>query len=216
MDQEDQLVDYNEYDENGNIVEAPRETAEENSHSPITSPMPLAEDQDEDMGEGQEEASETHSQLTVLERARVQLPQQDALSDTLAENGFRLRQRISRDIVQAIIPVPMTAPTRPLAEVLSLIPREDAEQISLYHGQVFMPQYFLEKFLLPTMQLKKILEEEGNQTPEEWDLVPGGPETAMMYAIFRQSQAQEYSAQSGKLRALIAHSNEQTGDEIEL
>jgi hypothetical protein len=34
----------------------------------------------------------------------------------------------------------------------------------------------------------------------------------MMYAIFRQSQAQEYSAQSGKLRALIAHSNEQTGD----
>jgi hypothetical protein len=96
--------------------------------------------------------------------------------------------------------------------VLSLIPREDAEQISLYHGQVFMPQYFLEKFLLPTMQLKKILEEEGNQPPEEWDLVPGGPETAMMYAIFRQSQAQEYSAQSGKLRALIAHSNEQTGD----
>jgi hypothetical protein len=34
----------------------------------------------------------------------------------------------------------------------------------------------------------------------------------MMYAIFRQSQAQEYSAQSGKLGALIAHSNEQTGD----
>ncbi len=104
MDQDDQLVDYNEYDENGNIVEAPRKTAEENSHSPTTSPMPLAEDQDEDMGEGQEEASETHSQLTVLGRTRVQLAQQDALSDTLAENGFRLRQRISRDIVQAIIP----------------------------------------------------------------------------------------------------------------
>ena len=132
--------------------------------------MPSAEDQDEDMGEGQEEASETHSQLTVLERTRLQIAQQqDSLSDVLAENGFRLRQRISRDVVQATIPVPMTAPTRPLVEVLSLIPREDAEQISLYHGQVFMPQYFLEKFLLPTMQLKKILEEEGNQTPEEWD-----------------------------------------------
>jgi hypothetical protein len=63
MDQEDQLVDYNEYDENGNIVEVPLETAPENSHSPTTSPMPLAEDQDEDMGEGREEASETHSQL---------------------------------------------------------------------------------------------------------------------------------------------------------
>ena len=56
MDQEDQLVDYNEYDENGNIVEAPRETAEENSHSPITSPMPLAEDQDEDKLEDREHA----------------------------------------------------------------------------------------------------------------------------------------------------------------
>jgi hypothetical protein len=144
------------------------------------------------MGEGQEEASETHSQLTVLESTRLQLAQQqDTLSNTLAENGFRLRQRISRDVVQAIIPIPMTAPTRPLVEVLSLIPREDAEQISLYHGQVFMPQHFLEKFMLPTMQLKKILEEDGNQPPEDWDLVPGGPETAMMYAIFRQSQAQE-------------------------
>ena len=143
MDQEDQLVDYKEYDENGNIVEAPQETAQENSHSPTTSPMPLAEDQDEDMGEDQEEASETHSQLTVLERTRLQIAQQqDNLSDVLAENGFRLRQRISRDVAQAIIPVPMTAPTRPLVEVLSLIPREDAEQISLYHGQVFMPQYF--------------------------------------------------------------------------
>ena len=75
MDQEDQLVDYNEYDEDGNIVEAPRETAEENSHSPITSTMPLMDDQDADMSEGQEEASETHSQLTVLERARAQLAQ---------------------------------------------------------------------------------------------------------------------------------------------
>jgi hypothetical protein len=127
MDQEDQLVDYNEYDENGNIVEAPRETAQENSHSPTTSPMSLAEDQDEDMSEGQEEASETHSQLTVLERTRSQIAQQqDSLTEKLAENGFRLRQLISRDIVQAIIPVPMTAPTRSLVEVLSLIPREDA------------------------------------------------------------------------------------------
>jgi hypothetical protein len=120
--------------------------------------MPLKEDQDEDMGDSQEEKSETHSELTVTARARLQLAKQDALSDVLAENGFKLRQRISRDSVQAIIPVPMTALTRPLVEVLSLIPREDAEQIGLYHGQVFMPQHFLEKFMLPTMQLKKILD----------------------------------------------------------
>jgi hypothetical protein len=32
-----------------------------------------------------------------------------------------------------------------------------------------------------------------------------------MYSIFRQNQTQEYTASSDKLRALIAHSNEQTG-----
>jgi hypothetical protein len=99
----------------------------------------------------------------------------------------------------------------PVVEVLSLIPMEDAEQIGSYHGQVFMPQHFLEKFMLPTMQLKMILEEKGDQPSEEWGLIPGGPETAMMYSIFRQSQVQENTAGSGKLRALIAHSNEQTG-----
>jgi hypothetical protein len=39
--------------------------------------MSSKDDQDEDMGEGQEEASETHSQLKVLERTRVQLAQQE-------------------------------------------------------------------------------------------------------------------------------------------
>ncbi len=120
---------------------------------PITSPMSLQEEQDEDMGDSQEEKSEIHSELTVTARARVQLAKQDALSDVLVENGFKLRQRISRYIVQASITVPMTALTRPLVEVLYLIPREDAAQIGLYHGQVFMPQYFLKKFMLPTMQL---------------------------------------------------------------
>jgi hypothetical protein len=66
----------------------------------------------------------------------------------------------------------MTAPTRPLVEVLSLIPREDAEKIGSYHGEVFTPQHFLEKFMLPIMQLKKILEEEGDQPSEEWGLIP--------------------------------------------
>jgi hypothetical protein len=170
------------------------------------------------MDDGQDGASETHSEVTELAaltaQADHQLANRDALSEMLIENGFKLRQRISRDNVKTSITVPMTAHTRSLVEVLSLIPREDAEQIGSYHGQIFMPQHFLKKIMLPTMQLKKILEEEGNQPPEEWGLVPGGPETAMMYSIFRQGQSQEYSAQSGKLRALIAHSNEQTGDQV--
>ena len=211
-DEEDRLEDPETYD-----LETPNSSTRKSSNSSIASPMTV-QDQDEVMESSQDGASETHSEATELAaqtaRADNQLANRDTLSEMLIENGFKLRQRISRDNVQASITVPMTAPTRSLVEVLSLIPREDAEQIGSYHGQIFMPQYFLEKFMLPTMQLKKILEEEGDQTPEEWSLAPGGPETAMMYSIFRQSQSQEYSAQSGKLRSLIAHSNEQTGDQV--
>jgi hypothetical protein len=46
MDQEDELVDFNEYDESGNIVEAPQVTAQGSSRSPITSPMSLKDDQE--------------------------------------------------------------------------------------------------------------------------------------------------------------------------
>jgi hypothetical protein len=208
---EDRLEDPDTYD-----METSDTVAQKSSNSSTTSPMTLQEEQDEVMDDSQDGASETHSEVTEIAaltaKADRQLANRDALSEVLIENGFKLRQRISRDNVQVSITVPMTAPTRPLEELLSLIPREDAEQIGSYHGQIFMPQHFLEKFMLPTMQLKKILEEEGNQAPEEWGLVPGGPETAMMYSIVRQSQSQEYSVQSGKLRALIAHSNEQTED----
>jgi hypothetical protein len=207
-DDEDRMGDPDTYDLD--------KVAQKSSNSSTTSPITLQEEQDEVMDDIQDGASETHSEVTELAaltaRADHQLANRDALSEVLIENGFKLRQRISRDNVQTSTTVPMTAPTRSLVEVLSLIPREDAEQIGSYRGQIFMPQYFLEKFMLPTMQLKKILEEEGDQPPEEWGFVPGGPETVMMYSIFRQSQSQEYSAQSGKLRALIAHSNEQTGD----
>jgi hypothetical protein len=100
---EDDLVDYNEEPQYNNILETPNETKNESSHSPSTST------QDEDMGSDQNEKSETHSELT-------------ALSDVLIENGFKLRQRISRDNVQASITVP--TPTRPLVEVLSLSSQE--------------------------------------------------------------------------------------------
>jgi hypothetical protein len=117
---EDNLVDYNEDPQYNNILENPNETETESSHSPSSSPMALQEEQDQDMGDSQDEKSETHSELTA--RAELQLAKQDALSDMLNENGFKLRQRISRDNVQASITVPMAAPTRPIVEVLSLIP----------------------------------------------------------------------------------------------
>jgi hypothetical protein len=61
----------------------------------------------------------------------------------------------------------MTGPTRTLVDLFSLIPREDAEQVIAFQGLVYVPQHFLERDMLPTMQLRKILEEEGNQPSEK-------------------------------------------------
>jgi hypothetical protein len=80
----------------------------------------------------------------------------------------------------------MTAPTKTLAEVLQLVPFEDAEQISEFQGLVYMPEQFLEKYLLPTMQIRKLLETE-NQPDQGTQPLPGGPETDIMYSLYHQA-----------------------------
>jgi hypothetical protein len=133
-DEEDRLEDPETYD-----LETPNAPTRMSSNSSIVSPMTLQE-QDEVMDVSQDGASETHSEITEIAaltaRADHQLANRDALSEMLIENGYKLRQRISRDNVQTSITVPMTAPTRSLVDVLSLIPREDAEQIAAARGMV--------------------------------------------------------------------------------
>jgi hypothetical protein len=130
-DEEDRLEDPDTYD-----LENPNMATRKSSNSSTTSLMTLQEEQDEVMDDSQDGASETHSEVTKLAaltaRADHQLAYRDALSEMLIDNGFKLRQRISRDNVQTSITVPMTTHTRSLVEVLSLIPREDAEQIGSY------------------------------------------------------------------------------------
>ncbi len=69
-----------------------------------------------------------------------------------------------------------------------------------------MPEQFLEKYLLPTMQIRKLLEEE-NLPDQGTQPLPGGPETAIMYSLYRQSKTTIMStAMDNKLRSLITHS----------
>jgi hypothetical protein len=121
-----------------------------------------------------------------------------------------MRQIINRDPVQAHRAISMKAATRSLEEMLELIPCEDAEQVSTFQGQVYMPESFLEKYLLPTMQIRKYLENE-EETSESGPTLPGGIETAaMMYSMFNQTNVAGDAESNRKLRALIAHAVEQT------
>jgi hypothetical protein len=101
----------------------------------------------------------------------------------------------------------MNASTRTLAEILQFVPLEDAEQISEFQGTVYMPLHFLEKYLLPSMQLRKLLETE-DLTPGS-EPVPGGPETAILYSLYHQTKLMSSSTQDNKLRSLVMYSDDE-------
>jgi hypothetical protein len=60
------------------------------------------------------------------------------------------------------------------------------------------------------MQLRRTLEREDKDKDEEFDSLPGGRKTAMMYALFRHAKDTHAVEDGTKLRSLIAHANEQT------
>ncbi len=110
----------------------------------------------------------------------------DTLTSKLEENGWRLRYKVFQNPLQSNLAISMNASTRTLAEILQSAPLEDAEQISEFQETVYMPLHFLEKYLLPSMQLRKLIETE-DLTPGSQPL-PGGPETAILYSLYHQTR----------------------------
>ena len=168
MDEDSDLEDYNLTEEGSGIL--PRTPAEK--------ALMVDNDNDQDMNSFEVEASITEQTLSI----------RSAMEEKMIEEGLRLRQLICRDAVQTHKPISMQASSRSLTEILQLIPEEDVGQVSEFQGQVYMPQHFLEKYLLPTMQLRRTLDQEGEDIDEEFDSLPGGQETAMMYSIFRHAK----------------------------
>ena len=68
-----------------------------------------------------------------------------------------------------------------------------------------MPVQFMEKCLLPTMQIRKLLETESELVRGEQPL-PGGPETAIMYSLYHQARSTQATTLDSKLRSLVTHS----------
>ena len=180
---QDELVDYNDP-----LTPPP-------SNSPAQSPLAL----DSDTEEGDERRQEEEAARIAIEQERkavedaatkrraAHMKEVEILTNRLTENGWKMRMKVWADPGQTFRPTSMTAPTKPLAEILQLIPLEDAEQVSEFQGLVYMPSHFLEKYLLPTMQIRKLLETE-NQNSRGDKPLPGGPETAIMYALYHQTR----------------------------
>ncbi len=170
-DEIEDLIDYNEDPELGGVLGSNQPIA----HSPTQSPQSIASEEEDDKS----------PELLRIEQAQREF---EALSNKLAENGFKMRMKVYADPEQSYKYMTMKAPNRSLAEILQLVPFEDAAQISEFQGLVYMPEQFLEKYLLPTMQIRKLLETE-NMPDQGKQPLPGGPETAIMYSLYRQSTA---------------------------
>jgi hypothetical protein len=194
MDEDSDLEDYNvTHGESGILPRTPAEQA-----------LMVDNDNDQDMNSFEVETNNTEQTLSI----------RSSMEEKMIEEGHRLRQLICRDAVQTHKPISMQASSRSLTEILQLIPEEDAGQVNEFQGQIYMPQHFLEKYLLPTMQLRKTLDQEGEDFDEEFDSLPGGQETAMMYSIFRHAKDTSNVEDRNKLRSLIAHANEQTPQQV--
>ena len=156
-------------------------SVQQTSHSPVQTPPGLKSDEDSseadsDLDKGQDvEMDNTSTEQALVERKRKEF---DTLTERLQENGWRMRYKIFRDPLQSNLAIPMNASTRTLAEILQSVPLEDAEQISEFQETVYMPLHFLEKYLLPSMQLRKLIENEHLSEGEQ--PLPGGPETTIL------------------------------------
>ncbi len=115
------------------------------SHTPPQTPINLDSEDDKD-GNGSEEGQEPEEDVRSAELAQREKYHKEfeALSLRLSENGWKMRMKVWADPDQAFKPMPMTAPTKTLAEVLQTVPLEDAVQISEFQGLVYMPEQFME------------------------------------------------------------------------
>jgi hypothetical protein len=133
-EQEDNLSDYNDDPQ----YAGSRTNAQPPSHTPVQTPPNLnsKSEGDEEDGNDLEEGQEPEEDIRSAELAqREQIHKEfEALSLRLSENGWKMRMKVWVDPDQAFKPMPMTAPTKTLAEVLQTVPLEDAVQISEFQG----------------------------------------------------------------------------------
>ncbi len=75
-----------------------------------------------------------------------------------------------------------------------------AEQISAFQGLIYMREQFMEKYLLPTMQIRKLLETESEVARGDQPL-PGGP--VKEYPVYRVRAIEGKAPHSGSSQNTI-------------
>ena len=134
-----------------------------------------------------------------------------ALRDKLAENGYALRAVLMNEHITTHYVSPMSTEQEMTTEsILSEMTEDDLKGVAIVQGRIFMPVNFVQKWILPTLRVRKALDAVKDGT------LPGGIETALLYSIFDQSiidfgrQDHEVNATGAAIRAVMAYASDDT------
>ena len=131
------------------------------------------------------------------------------LRDALVENGFALRNVLLSEPVINHYASPLAMEEMSVEDIMSEIPTEDLLHVGAIQDRIIMPASFAQKYILPTVKVRKALKLHADNN------LPGGVETAMLFAIFDQSvmdlnrPVSENLAENAALRAMVSY----TGDD---
>ena len=173
MDKNDDLVDYNEFDLDGNPIQ---KLDQANDGGP-------PEDQDWTFDDEQTEQFRAKFGDETYYEPYAPKPPRGSVEDILHRlrvTGIRLRKELNRSLrtepdkwTALRRPASLHAAQRTLAEMLTSIPSADQE---LFHelgdGYVYMPLHIMEKYLYPTLRVMQHLHRHKGQ----YDYIPGGVE----------------------------------------
>ena len=131
------------------------------------------------------------------------------LRDALAENGFALRNVLLSEPIINHYASPLAMEEMSVEDIMSEIPTEDLLHVGTIQDRIIMPASFAQKYILPTVKVQKALKLHADNN------LPGGIETAMLFAIFDQSvmdlnkPVSDNLAENAALRAMVTY----TGDD---
>ena len=131
------------------------------------------------------------------------------LRDALAENGFALRNVLLSEPIINHYASPLAMEEMSVEDIMSEIPTEDLLHVGTIQDRIIMPASFAQKWILPTIKVQKALKLHADNN------LPGGVETAMLFAIFDQSvmdlnrPVSDNLAENAALRAMVSY----TGDD---
>ena len=140
---------------------------------------------DTEMVNSEEDSSEVDSLIDYNEedelKAAKKATAKVALREMLINNGNALKGILRTEKMKTHYVSPFSEEdAMSIEDILGEIPKEDLHEVGMIQGRIFMPASFVQKWVIPTIRVRKAL---NDHEPK----LPGGIETAMLFAIFDQS-----------------------------